>query len=66
MTGEQGMMLIVLLTIMTGKVHDATPTRDGNHGQEAEEEGEGEEMEDEETDNGENADGDMSRRHVSN
>jgi hypothetical protein len=62
MPGEKGMMLIVLLTIMTVKVHDATPTRDGNHGQESEEEGEGEEMEDEETDNGENTDRGMTTR----
>ena len=56
------MMLAVLLTLMTGKVHDATPTRDGNHGQEAEEEEEEEELEDEETGNGENAEGGMSTR----
>jgi hypothetical protein len=52
------MMLAVLLTLMVGKLHDVTPTRDGNHGQEAEEEGEEEEMEDEETGNGENAEAD--------
>jgi hypothetical protein len=49
MPGSTGMMLAVMLTLMVGKLHDATPTRDGNHGQEAEEEGEEEEMEDEET-----------------
>ena len=54
------MMLTVLLTLMVGKVHDTTPTREGNHGQEAEEEGEEEELEDEETGNGENTEGDMS------
>ncbi len=48
------MILEVLFTLMVVRLHDATPTRDGNHGQEAEEEGEEEEMEDEETGNGEN------------
>ena len=57
------MMLVVLLTLMVGKVYDTTLTRDGNHGQEAEEEGEEEELEDEETGNGENAEaGGMSTR----
>jgi hypothetical protein len=63
MPGAKGMMLTVLLTLMVGRLHDATPTRDGNHGQEAEEEGEEEEMEDEEKGNGENAEaGGMSTR----
>ena len=43
------MMLAVLLTLMTGKMHDGTPSRDGNYGQEAKEEGEEEEMEDQES-----------------
>ena len=38
MPGAKGMMLAVLLTLMVGRLHDATPTRDGNYGQEAEEE----------------------------
>ena len=56
------MMLSVLFTLKTGKLHDGTPNRDGNYGQEAEEEGEEEEMEDQETGNGESADGGMSTR----
>jgi hypothetical protein len=39
MPGARGMILAVLLTLMTGKVYDATPTRDGNHVQESEDEG---------------------------
>ncbi len=39
------MILAVLLTLMAGKVYDATPTRDENHGQETEEEGEEEDVE---------------------
>ena len=57
------MMIAVLLTLMAGKMHNATPTRDGDYGQEAEEEGEEEEVEEEETGNGENAEaGGMSTR----
>ena len=60
------MMLAVLLTLMVGKLHDATPTRDANHGQDAEEEEE-EEMEEEETGNGENTEaGGMSTRAQTN
>ncbi len=45
MPGAKGMILAVLHTLMAGKVYDATPTRDGNHGQETKEEGAEEELE---------------------
>ena len=43
------MMLVVLLTLMAGKMHDTTPGRDGTYQKETDEKGEGEEMEEEET-----------------
>ncbi len=61
------MILTVLLTLMVGKLHDGTPTRDANHGQDAGEEEEEEEMDDEETGNGENTEaGGMSTRAQTN
>ena len=46
-------MLAVLLTLMTGKVHDATPSRDGMHQQEDNGDGEEEDMDGEEAGDGE-------------
>ena len=62
MPSAKGMMLAVLLTLMAGRVHDATPSRDTMHQQEDNGDREEEEMEEEETGDCEDADGGRSTR----